>query len=74
MSETESVALGHGNENTVLDGLSQGPTHLGFPNGRDSAEQPVVDVSARSSGDPQEALGRIIEPLYASQQHVAQLV
>ena len=55
-----SPSWGTGTSTPCSTACRRARTHLGFPNGRDSAEQPGSQHPARSRGDPQEALGRIV--------------
>ena len=61
-----------GDQDFVLDGLAQTVAHVGFGDRGERAEQRVTDVAPGRGGQPQQALGRGVEPGDALQQQVAQ--
>ena len=72
MAEPEGARGLVGDEDFVLDGLAQRVAHVGFGDRGERAEQRVADVAPGRGGQPQQALGRGVEPGDALQQQVAQ--
>ena len=60
-----------GHEDLVLDGLAQRLPHVGFGDRGEGAEQRVADVAPGRGRQPQQALGRGVEPFHPLQQQVA---
>ena len=60
-----------GDEDLVLDGLAQRPPHVGLGDRGEGAEQRVADVTPGGGRQPQQALGRGVEPFHPLQQQVA---
>jgi len=55
----------------MLDGLAQRPAHIGLGDRGERAEQRVADVAPGRGRQPQQALGRGIEPFHPLEQQVA---
>ena len=60
-----------GDEDLVLDGLAQRLAHVGLGDRGEGAEQRVADVAPGGGRQPQQALGRGVEPFHPLQQQVA---
>jgi hypothetical protein len=72
VAEAEASGRPLGDQDAVLHRLAQRLAHLGLWQARRGAEQRVADVAAGGRGQPQQALGRRVEPGGALQQQLAQ--